>query len=72
MPGAGSALDRNDHALIQELTRQVERVADELERANDLREGACPDGSCPDCGGHLSVDGATVLCGRCGWLRTLK
>jgi len=39
MPGAGSALDRNDHELIRRHTRAVEAVARELERLNDNLEG---------------------------------
>lgn len=39
MGGAGSALDQNDHQLIRQLTQQVGRLADELERRNDLLEG---------------------------------
>lgn len=35
MAGAGSALDRNDYQLIEDLVRQVGRLADEVERLND-------------------------------------
>jgi len=38
MPGAGSALDKNDHRLIRQLTREVGRLADELEQLNDTLE----------------------------------
>lgn len=38
MAGAGSCLDRNDYQLFQELSRNVERLADELERLNDNME----------------------------------
>lgn len=38
MPGVGSALDRNDHELIRTFSRQVSRLADEMERMNDRRE----------------------------------
>jgi len=39
MPGAGSALDRNDHELIRRHTRALERVGEQLERLNDNLEG---------------------------------
>lgn len=38
MPGAGSALDKNDWRMLHQLSMQVERVADELERMNDNLE----------------------------------
>lgn len=38
MPGAGSCLDRNDFHLLKRFTRQVERLADEVERLNDTIE----------------------------------
>ena len=38
MPGAGSALDRNDHELIRRHTRALERVGEELARLNDNLE----------------------------------
>lgn len=38
MPGAGSGLDRNDYELILTLTNEVGRLADEVERRNDLLE----------------------------------
>lgn len=38
MPGNGSCFDRNDWELIERLTKQVGRAADELKRYNDLKE----------------------------------
>ena len=35
MPGNDSALDRNDFQMLERLTRQVGRLADEIERLND-------------------------------------
>lgn len=34
MPGAGSALDRNDHRLIERLVNQLERLNENLEACN--------------------------------------
>jgi len=39
MPGAGSSLDRNDYRILERLTAEVGRLADELERMNDTLEG---------------------------------
>lgn len=38
MAGAGSAFDRNDYQLLEQLMRQIGRLADEMERQNDVRE----------------------------------
>jgi hypothetical protein len=35
MPGAGSALDRNDHRLIERLVRQLDRLNENLEEYNE-------------------------------------
>ncbi|ERJ07438.1 hypothetical protein HLRTI_000480 [Halorhabdus tiamatea SARL4B] len=47
MAGAGSAFDRNDHRLIERLTRQVGKLADEVERQNDAREATNTEGADP-------------------------
>jgi len=40
MPGNGSALDRNDYQLLQELNHNISQVTDQLERLNEnLEEG---------------------------------
>lgn len=39
MAGAGSALDRNDYRLIERLTNEISRVADELEELNERLDG---------------------------------
>lgn len=38
MPGAGSALDRQDWQLLDALRVEMRRIANELERLNDALE----------------------------------
>lgn len=38
MPGAGSSLDRSDYELLDRLTANVARLADEVERLNQNLE----------------------------------
>lgn len=35
MPGSGSGFDRNDWQMLDRMTRNIGRLADEVERLND-------------------------------------